>query len=241
MPTRRRDTGTAAADQVEQLDDQRQIIGHARLAGWSGVTFAVLFVLGLVLVRQAPGLDAPDEAYVSFYAAGGGNTLMILGLYLVPFAGIAYLWHMNATRTLLQVLRPRSWSQIPHWLNLASGIVFVAMLFVGAAAAGAVALLARFSAAPLPSPDIARALTAVGYATVFVYGVRVAGIYMITTTGLARSAGLLPRPAVVVSYLAAAFLLVSTTFHPAILLVFPGWVLLVSILLLARRPSGAIP
>jgi hypothetical protein len=45
----------------------------------------------------------------------------------------------------------------------------------------------------------------------------------------------------VLSYLLAAFLLVSTTFHPAILLVFPAWVLLVSILLLVRRPTGAKP
>jgi len=41
-----------------------------------------------------------------------------------------------------------------------------------------------------------------------------------------------------ISYLVAAFLLVSTTFHPAILLVFPAWVLMVSIVLLVRRPTG---
>ena len=45
------------------------------------------------------------------------------------------------------------------------------------------------------------------------------------------------------SYLGATFLLVSTTFHPAILLVFPGWVLLLSVVLLvvARRPRPAVP
>jgi hypothetical protein len=61
---------------------------------------------------------------------------------------------------------------------------------------------------------------------------------MITTTGLASSAGVLPRPLVVISYVVAALLLVSTTFHPAILLVFPAWVLMVSIVLLVRRPTG---
>jgi chromate transport protein ChrA len=76
---------------------------------------------------------------------------------------------------------------------------------------------------------------------VFVYGVRAAGMYMITTTGLARSAGVLPRWLATVSYLVAAFLLVSVTFHPAILLVFPAWVLLISIVLLVRRPTGESP
>lgn len=39
---------------------------------------------------------------------------------------------------------------------------------------------------------------------------------------------MLPRWMAVVSYLATTFLLVNTTFHPAALLVFPGWILLVS-------------
>lgn len=209
------------------------------MAGCAGLLFAALFTTGLVLVHQAPGLAASDAAYAGFYGGGSGGTLVTLGLYVVPFAGIACLWHMIATRTLLQVLRPGSWAQIPHWLQLASGVLFVCLLFTGTAAVGAVALLTRFSGAPLPAPDVARALTAVGYAMVFVYGVRAAGMYMITTTQLARSAGALPRGTALISYLAAAFLLVSTTFHPAILLVFPAWVLLFSIVLLVRRPTGA--
>ena len=115
------------------------------------------------------------------------------------------------------------------------------MLFAGTAAVGGVALLTVFSTAPLPPPDVARALAAVGYGLVFVFGVRAAGIYMISTTTLARTVGLLPRWMAVLSYLAAAFLLVSTTFHPAILLVLPAWVLLFSVVVLVgagrTRPS----
>ena len=74
----------------------------------------------------------------------------------------------------------------------------------------------------------------------FVFGVRAAGIYMISTTALARAVGLLPRWMAPLSYLAAAFLLVSTTFHPAILLVLPAWVLLFSVVVTAgRRPGPA--
>jgi hypothetical protein len=217
-----------------------RVMGSARMAGWAGVLFALLFIAGLVLVRQAPGITATEAEYDAFYG-GGSGVLVALGMYVVPFGGVACLWHMTATRTLLQVLRPRSWSQIPHWLQLSSGVVFVCMLFGGTAAVGAIALLTVFSAAPLPPPDVARALNAVGYSMVFVFGVRAAGMYMITTTTLARSAGLMPRWLAVVSHLAAAFLLVSVTFHPSILLVFPGWVLVVSTLLLVRPPSGRSP
>ncbi|WP_211178156.1 hypothetical protein [Pseudonocardia acidicola] len=236
MPVRRRD-GTSDAAAAPTAGRPRTL-GHARMAGWSGIGFAVLFTVGLVLVKQAPGLAAPDADYAAFYRDGRQGTLVILGLYVVPFAGIACIWHMIATRTLIQVLRPRSWSQIPHWLHLASGVVFVCMLFSGSAAVGAVALLTRFSNAPPPPPDVARALAAAGYAMVFVYGVRAAGMYMITTTGMARAAGMLPRRVALLSYLVAAFLLLSTTFHPAILLVFPAWVVSMSVALLVHRPRG---
>jgi hypothetical protein len=220
---------------TDKLTDAR------RKAGWSGVVFALLLVASLVLIQRLPSLNASDATYRSFYQDGGGSTANVAGLYLVPFAGIACLWHMMATRTLLQLRRPTSWAEIPHWLQLAACVVFVCMLFAGSAAAGAVSLLTRFTDAPLPGPDVARGLSAVGYALVFVFGVRAAGMYMITTTGLARSAGVFPGPVAVVSYLAAVGLLVSVTFHPAILLVFPAWVLMVSIVLLVHRPTGATP
>jgi hypothetical protein len=91
---------------------------------------------------------------------------------------------------------------------------------------------------------VARTLTGAGYGMVFVFGVRAAGMYMITTTTLTRRRGLLPRWVAVVGYLGATFLLLSTTFHPVTLLVFPGWVLLLSVVLLvvAGRPGApAVP
>jgi hypothetical protein len=236
QPATGRANGTAAGGTGVPPEHDVRVLGYARMAGWAGALFALLFAVSFVLVDYAPDLTAPDAEYQAFYA-GGSGTLVALGMYVVPFGGVACLWHMIATRTLLQVLRPRSWSQIPHWLQLASGITFVCMLFAGTAAVGAIALLTQFSAAPLPPPEVARALNGVGYSMVFVFGVRAAGMYMITTTGLARSAGLMPRWLAVVSYLAAAFLLVSVTFHPSILMVFPVWVLVVSTLLLVRPPG----
>jgi len=212
--------------------------GHARRAGWSGILFALLLVTAALLLSRVPGLTASDAEYSDFYA-GGGDAMVAVGLYLVPFAGIAALWHMTATRTLLQVRRPGSWADVTHWLHLAACVLFVALLFAGAAASGAAALVVQFSDAPPLTPDVTRGLTATGYTLVFVYAVRAAGMYMLTTTGLARAAGVVRRPVALISYVLAAVLLVSTTFHPVILLVFPAWVLLMSTLLLARRPTGA--
>ena len=77
---------------------------YTRVSAVSGIVFAGLFVTALVLVRKAPGIAAPDRVYADFYTVGKGNVLVTAGLYIVPFAGIAYLWHMSATRTLIESL-----------------------------------------------------------------------------------------------------------------------------------------
>jgi hypothetical protein len=210
--------------------------GGAGKAVFSGVAFSVLFTLGLVLINQIPRLGSPDSTYTAFYATGSGGVLVTVGLYLVPFAGIAFLWFMMAFRALLD--RP---ADLTQGLQLASGVVFICMLFAGSAAAGAVALMLHFTSVPAPPVSTDRVLTSIGYGLVFVYGVRVAGMFTITTTTLARRVGLIPRWLAVLSYLMAAFLLVTTTTQPATLLVYPAWVLLMSVVMLrsARIRSGS--
>jgi hypothetical protein len=208
---------------------------NARTAALTGIAFAALFTAGLVLINQIPRLDSPDSTYTAFYTTGSSGVLVTVGLYIVPFAGIAFLWFMMAFRAILD--RP---ADLTQGLQLASGVVFICMLFAGAAAAGAVALMLHFADVPAPSASVDRVLTSVGYGLVFVYGVRVAGMFAITTTTLALKAGLMPRWLAVLSYLMAAFLLVTTTTQAATLLVYPAWVLLVSLALFqsARTRSG---
>ena len=120
-------------------------------------------------------------------------------------------------------------------------MLVVAAMFVASALVGAVALLRVFSADPLPPPEVARALASAGYGVAFVYGVRAGGMFMMTTTSLLRHAGLMPRWLGWVSYVLALGLLASTTFHPAILLVFPTWVVVASgaLLVSGRRTTAA--
>jgi hypothetical protein len=94
----------------------------ARIAAISGFVFAVLFVVALVLVHRAPTLGDPDATYAAFYAGGGDQVFVAVGLYLVPFAGIAFLWHMTAMRNVLDTLTPAP-STMAHGLNLLAGII----------------------------------------------------------------------------------------------------------------------
>ena len=207
-------------------------VKYARLSSISGIFFAALFVVALVLVYTTPTLSASDAEITAYYASSS-TLLVTVGLYLIPFAGIAFLWHAHCTRLLIETRTP-SPSAIPYGLQLVSGVLFVVLLFAGTASAGAVALLKDLTSAPLPSADFARGMLAVGYGMVFVYALRGAGMYALTTTTLLRQAKIMPTWLAVLSYLMAAFLLLITTLHPAAVLVFPAWVVIVGVMIFIR-------
>src|SRR3954452_13446534 len=190
----------------------------ARTAAISGLVFAVLFVAALVFVHRAPSLSDPDAAYAAFYADGGDQLFVAIGLYLVPFAGIAFLWHMTAMRNVLDTLTPAP-STMAHGLNLLAGVIFVTLMFAGTAAVGAVAFGIYFGHTPAEDPAVARALTGVSYGLAFIFAVRGAGMFALTTTTLLRNAKVLPTIPAVLAYLLAAFLLLAVTKNPAAVLV----------------------
>ncbi len=211
----------------------------ARLSCLTGILFAALFVLALVFVYTTPHLSASDADITAFYA-GSSTVLVTVGQVLVPLAGIAFLWHAHTTRLLIESRTP-SPSAIPYGLQLVSGVLFVVLLFAGTASAGSVALLKDLTDAPLPSADVIRGLLAVGYAMIFIYSIRGAGMYALTTTTLLRQAGIMPTWLAVVSYLLALFLLVSTTLHPVVVLIFPTWVVVASLVVFIRAGRLAQP
>jgi hypothetical protein len=212
---------------------------YARLSSISGILFAALFVVALVLVHTTPTLSASDAEITAYYA-GGSTLLATVGLYLIPFAGITFLWHAHCTRLLIET-RTAAPSAIPYGLQLVSGVLFVVLLFAGTASAGSVALLKDLTSAPLPSADFVRGMLAVGYGMVFVYALRGAGMYALTTTNLLRQAGIMPKWVGLMSYLLAAFLLLSTVMHPAAMLLFPTWVVIAGLVVFIRAGRVAEP
>ena len=86
---------------------------------------------------------------------------------------------------------------------LGSGLLFVAMLFGAAAAASAPLASVKFQGAPLPSPDAIGFARALAYTLLYVYGVRVAAVFMIAVSTIALRTASLPRWLVFVGYVIA--------------------------------------
>jgi hypothetical protein len=71
-----------------------------------------------------------------------------------------------------------------------------------------------------------------------VYAMRMAGVFTLSVSTLALRTGALPRWIPVTGYVVALLLMVAAGEHKWVQLVFPLWVLLVSVAILVTRPAA---
>ncbi len=114
-------------------------VAHAHLktpraAAIAGIVFSLLMFAIFWLLRRSIPADPLESG--SWLAADTG--MIKLALNLVPVAGVAFLWFIGVLRDRLGQHEDRFFATV----FLGSGLLFLAMLFVGAATIGAVTLIA---------------------------------------------------------------------------------------------------
>ncbi|MFF8841282.1 hypothetical protein ACF08N_00905 [Streptomyces sp. NPDC015127] len=208
------------------MGSKHEHLGTPRAAGIAGVVFAVLMAAAIVLMRLAlPGGAEGDDITVD----AGQRDAVQAALALLPFAGIAFLWFMGALREQAGEAEDRFVSTV----FLGSGLVFVATLFGSAAAAGTVLDESQ------QHPPFGRHFA---YTLLTTYTMRMAAVFIFTTSAIGRRLGVFPRPLVVLGYLAGLTLLVVGADLPWSELVFPAWALVVGLQILrGRRHPGSPP
>ena len=201
--------------------DRLRSLSTPRAAAIAGVLFALLFGTSLVLIRLAlPEGEEPGAQWLQ-----PGSTKLQTAATIMPFAAIAFLWFMGVVRDGLGRYEDKFFSTV----FLGSGLLFLAMMFV---AAGVGAGLERSHAAA--DPHVATFGQMVLLTVSKTYALRMAAVFMISLATIWLKTGLMPRWLVVASYLAAVGLLVASDITMWLVLAFPVWVLVVSLLLLAR-------
>jgi hypothetical protein len=199
------------------------------------VVFAVLLTTALVLVRLAAPEGAGDPG--ALLRDPGRRRLVILALNLVPFAAIAFLWFIGVVRDRIGAREDRFFATV----FLGSGLLFVAMLFVASAVtAGSLAAAAARSGAP---EDVSGLGPRIGALVLHIYAMRMAAVFTISTATIGLRTGFLPRWLAFSGYATALILLLAVSVTPWVEVLFPVWILLVSVdtLLENFRPrrSGA--
>jgi len=213
----------------------RRPLSSPRAAALAGVLFAGLFTTALVLLRTSLPDQVTDNAD---WLDEGAVARITIALGLVPFAGIAFLWFMGVVRDRFKDTEDQLFSSV----FIGSGLLFLAMIFVSCAIAGGIV-----ASVPMIADDESRnELSSFGRAVMLqitnIYALRMAGVFLISLATMWLRTAVMPRWLAVVTYLVAAALLVVTSLSLWVTLVFPAWVLAVSVLILVqnfRRERGA--
>jgi len=205
-----------------------------RAAAIAGIVFSVLMISSLLLIR----LSVRDNPLGAGTWLRTNSGTVANSLYLVPFAGIAFLWFIGVLRDRLGELEDRFVATV----FFGSGLLFLAMLFTAAAVTGGIIIAYRARPAELIDSAAYAIARDVAYEIMNLYAVKMAAVFMFSTCTLAIRTGFIARWIAFLGYALALFLLMSGRYVTWIIMVFPLWVLLVSIHILIdnlQRPSQA--
>jgi hypothetical protein len=184
----------------------------------------------MLLLRSRPPAGANEAEIVAWFQRRASGSLVLVGLYLVPFTGIAFLWFIGVIRNRIGDREDRFFSTVFQ----GSGLLFIAMVFAAAAVAGSLVTAVRFQGAVAPTAAEILSTRALSYSLLFVYAVRMAGVFMIATSTIAVRTRAFPRWIAIIGYLIALVLLLSVRFFDVLLLLFPAWVAVLSVEVLVR-------
>ncbi len=212
---------------MNRTDELGQRLKTPRAAAVAGILFSVFTISSQLLIRSS----IPANPSASAGEVLTRSNTILLALNLVPFAGIAFLWFIGVFRDHLGEFEDRLFATV----FFGSGLLYVAMLFVSAALAGGLLKVMSGGAGnvvasgsyTLGRTEIRQIMT--------VYGIRMAGVFIITASTISLRTRVMPRWLALLGYLAALLLLLgvgATEWSP---LVFPAWVFVISIWILAQR------
>jgi len=194
-----------------------------RAAAAAGIAFSLLLglALGLIIVSvpsdpARPGVWLADPAH---------RTSVAIALNLVPFAGIAFLWFIGVVRDRIGQQEDRFFATV----FLGSGLLFVAMLFAAAAFAGGLIANAAAGSGAAPGPDTLAAGRQVTSLLLRVYAMRMAAVFTMSTATITLRTRLIPRWIGILGIAVAVVLLFTVAVTPWVELLFPAWILLLSV------------
>jgi len=203
-----------------------------------GLAHAVLFLVSYALLTSTPGPGATDEEMLDFYGSENRRRLIVVALYVMPFAGMAFLWFTVALREWMRPVAHRG-GELLSGLQLVSGVLYVALFFVAAASTSVMARLVELSHTPVESM-VERQFPEYGRTLMLVFTMRMAAMFVLTTSRLGRITGDLPRWFTHAGWLVGLALLLSAPFSRILVLVLPLWQVVLCALIIVRARRSRV-
>jgi hypothetical protein len=211
---------------IEHRSKTLKALTTPRAAALAGVLFALLFGAVLILIRTSlPEGGTPGSQWLDT-----GSAKMDFAAKLMPFAGISFLWFIGVIRDGFGRYEDRFFSTV----FLGSGLLFLAMMFATSAVGAGLADSNLAVAGTEVNTDVALFGQMTVLALSKTYGVKMAAVFMMSLATIWLRTDLMPRWLVGITYLAALGILAASGLDMWIVMAFPVWVLIVSVLLLTR-------
>ncbi len=205
---------------------ENRALTHRRLrtpkaAALAGILFSLLATIAFWLLWITVPAD-PQEPGAWLQ---NSSVALTLALNLIPFAGIAFLWFIAVLRDRLGRDEDRFFATV----FFGSGLLFLCMLLTAAAVVGAI--LAAFVVAPeqIINSGVYYLARAIAYNILNIYMIKMASVFMITTSTLAIYTNLVSRWLAILGYALSLLLLFGSYYIRWSFLVFPLWVFLLSL------------
>ncbi|MBV8992304.1 MAG: hypothetical protein JO287_01050 [Pseudonocardiales bacterium] len=199
-----------------------------RAAAVAGIIFSVLLITALVLLRVSVP-SHPDVAG-AWLTDPQRRASVAIALNLVPFAGIAFLWFIGVLRDRIGQREDRFFATV----FLGSGLLFVAMIFMAAVVAGALIAVASSTQPTTDTLTLSRNIT---NSLLDGYSMRMAAVFTLTTVTITRRTGIVARWLTIAGVACALALMIGIGISPWVELVFPAWILALSLDILAAGPQ----
>lgn len=204
-----------------------------RSAALAGIVFALLFAASLIFLR----LSIPSDLTSETEWIAQTREYLSIALVLMPFAGIAFLWFIGVIRDRFGELEDRFFSTV----FFGSSLLFIGMVFIAMAVAGALVAIVGVDGNDTINQDVVLFGRALMLQISNVYALRMGGVLMMSLATIWLQTQLMPRWLVWLTYLLAGVLLLVVSLNLWVTLLFPAWVLLVSVYVLLQSHREQTP
>ena len=193
-------------------------------AAVAGILFALLYGTSYVmLLRVSPAIEFDSGVWLI-----RSEKEIAHAMALMPFSGIAFLWFMGVVRDRLGHLEDQFFST----LFLGSGLLYVGSVFTGAAIAGGVSTLSKDELELILDNGLYLTLRNIMEQITSVYGIRMAGMFMFVLGTIWARTGIMHPWMIAITWALALILLFGMSYSHWVIMVFPCWVMMVSLFIL---------
>jgi len=209
----------------------RQRIRTPRAAAIAGIVFSLLLITSLLLIWTS----IPSNPLTPAVDVVRHSRKITFALNLMSFSGIAFLWFIAVVRDRLGELEDRFFATV----FLGSGVLFIAMIFLAASLSGGLLTVLENQSANLVRSGTYDMVRVQVDQVMHIYAMKMAAVFMSSTSAISLRTGIFPRWMAVLGFVLAILLLLSVTTIEFAPLIFPLWVLLISVYILMDNLRGS--